>query len=469
MHFAGSSKICGINSSGKIFGPTGLQELVRSLTSNDNALFAKQISLPDASLTSEGADHASLHALAGALKLCKELEILDLSGNSIGAAGLRFLLRGIEPSLHSNLHTLDLSRNGLRSNGATTLGTFFRPFYKHHEPSEQDNADPQTPETPESESNPNSEGRASVGPMLAECLSTLRLDANNITEFETTEEGTIALTEGLHFLPSLKCLHLSHNRLTLKAVRALADYLTDSKSLEELWLNENKIDSAGAKLLAQAARVSPTLKQLHLRGNVIASDGAAELSRCFESPAFSILDLRNNILTPWGRLCLVKAVLPEDPGVLQALEQQSKTECDKPLKFMTTPRLGHHHQQHPAPAAAVSGVGSAEADARAQQEHEANYEPGESPDQEATMAAPSATHAGVPALALGKIIPPKQLPPAVMSAIMPSLSSTAGEEHHFLSGTLTPRGETAPDGMFEDGGHLFFKVQDTTCAKTVMF
>jgi len=463
----------GIDTRGRSLGSKGLLELIKCLQFNDNSLLVRQITLTDAGITDQGSDMSFLHNLAGIIKDCTDLGHLDLSGNVLGTPGLRFMLRGIQPLLHSNLQELDLSRNALRSSGCSVLGALFQPHYKHHDADSTvsigvaNEADVQQlasklPAEALRIPSPRST------PFIARKLHSLCLDANNITDFESTEEGAVALTEGLHHLPALRCLRLSHNRLTFKAVRALSDFLADSKVLETLWLNENKIDSEGAKLLAQAARTSKALQQLHLRGNEIASDGAAELARCFnDCPNFNFLDLRKNLLTAWGRLSLVQALHPNDPSVIQALDEQSATEHDKPLKFMTTPRLGSVTGLHKAELPPASGVGSVEADAaaKASSAEAVSFaaELADVPDDFATS-----TPQGIPALALGKVQSAvAMLPAAIVSAIMPSASDAEGK--HFVSGAVTPRGEAAPEGMFEDGGHLFYKVTDVSASRSVIF
>jgi hypothetical protein len=377
---------------------------------------------------------------------------------------MRFLSRAIQPLLHSGLQVLDLSRCGLLSSGACALGAAFQPVYTYPTLSESDETGELSAEGG-SLLHPLARAATNAGSHLRE----LNLDANNITEFESTIAGTIALTEGLHFLPVLECLHLSHNRLSGTAVRYLAEYVSDSRSLRELWLNENGIDSAGAKLLAVAIRTGGILEQLHVRGNQIASDGAAEFARCFGSK-LRVLDLRKNLLTAWGRLELVRALRPDDPCVVAALKQQAGTEQNKPLKFMSTPRLSQSITNKPA---ALSGVGSSEA---TESVHSPEVEDGygqhdvyseEAADFISAQSADSVAHAQVPALALGGVTTTQHLPATIARAISPPAVDDA--QPHHLSGELTPRGGSTPEGMFEDGGHLFFRVHSADGCKAVMF
>ena len=224
---------------------------------------------------------------------------------------MRVLRRGLRHLLQTSLQVLSLSSNALHSGGARVLADVLSAQRQESTPPE--GLCGSTPVQRGSEH----VDQAAPAPYLHE----LRLAGNNLCDFQQASGGAIDLFKALPPLPALRTLDLSQNRLSHAAITALAQCVGECPTLQVLALNSNRMRGAAAVQLARGLRRSKTISKLELRSNFIDSRGAEELAKSLasESCALRELDLRDNLLTHWGRVCLIGAVFPGSPQVQEAL------------------------------------------------------------------------------------------------------------------------------------------------------
>uniref|UniRef100_A0A7S1CP72 Uncharacterized protein n=1 Tax=Bicosoecida sp. CB-2014 TaxID=1486930 RepID=A0A7S1CP72_9STRA len=234
-------------------------------------------------LTDLGCEFGGVGAICSALSKNTVLTALNLARNQIqhqGSAGIARMLKS-----NRCIKYLDLSRNMLRSEGAGIIARAIAPHSNRHS-----------------------------------ALVSLNLSQNNLTNFEDSATGGMAVAAALRGNRSLTVLDLSHNRLDSAAVCAIGFALQRNKVLIDLRLNDNAADAEAAGALALSLHENRTLTRLDLRDNRVLSDGAKLLAAAMAAnPVLQYVALTGNHIAEEGRAAMGVVLRPDLPAVQEAL------------------------------------------------------------------------------------------------------------------------------------------------------
>lgn len=258
----GRNQICGIDDRGEgIYDPSGLICLIEALTpsrclrllnlernyigGDSCAALAtllearnplSQLILKGCSLTS-----ADLTKLVAKMKKNTHLQILNLSGNFLCAAGVVSLGKALSDK-RCVLHYLDLSCNGFGEDEAESLIGVMKENHSIATLILDDNE-------------LGDEGARHIGTMLLKSKNLEQLSLhNNMIGHEGVRELALALEQN----SKLKFLGLQWNEITNMAVEFLAKGLMKNNSLKTLALVGNDFDESRAALLLEASLISNT-------------------------------------------------------------------------------------------------------------------------------------------------------------------------------------------------------------------
>ena len=239
--------------------------------------FGKSLDLTEIRIYFE--PRTSIAALSEALAVNTSLTTLDLSRNSIGAEGATSLSQAL--AVNTYLTTLDLSGNSIGDAGTTSLSqalavntslTTLRLYGNSI----------------------GDEAATSLSQALAvnTSLTTLDLSANFIGD-----EGATSLSQALAVNTSLTVLYFSHISIGAEGATSLSQALAVNTSLTTLNLSQNYIGAEAATLLSQALAVNTSLTTLDLSFNSIGAEGATSLSQGLAlNTSLTTLDLSGNLL-----------------------------------------------------------------------------------------------------------------------------------------------------------------------------
>ncbi len=242
-------------------------------------------------LSDNGIGSSGAEALAAALKNCTSIQTLDLGVNDIGSSGAEALASALNNC--TSIHTLDLYDNGIGSSGAEALAAALKNCTSIHTLNLDYNGI-------------GSSGAEALADALKNCTSihTLDLGLNQIGSF-----GAEALAAALKNCTSIHTLDLVGNGIGSSGAEALAAALENCTSIHSLNLGGNGIGSSGAEALATALKNCTSIHTLNLGGNGIGSSGAEALAAALNNcTSIHTLDLGLNQIGSFGTEALAAAL-----------------------------------------------------------------------------------------------------------------------------------------------------------------
>uniref|UniRef100_A0A8C1SXY7 Uncharacterized protein n=1 Tax=Cyprinus carpio TaxID=7962 RepID=A0A8C1SXY7_CYPCA len=259
-----------LNLSGNKLGASGVKLLSDGL--KDPHCKLEKLWLSDCGVTDEGCA-----ALASALKSNpSHLRELDLSGNKLGVSGVKLLSDGLKDP-HCKLETLWLRDCGVTDEGCAALASALRSNPSHLR------------ELNLSGNKLGTSGEKLLYDLLKD--PRCKLEKLWLRDCGVTDEGCAALTSALRSNPShLRYLDLSGNKLGASGVNLLSDGLKDPRcKLEILWLSSCGVTDEGCAALASALRSNPShLRQLDLTVNKLGASGVKLLSDLKDDPHYKL-------------------------------------------------------------------------------------------------------------------------------------------------------------------------------------
>ena len=131
----------------------------------------------------------------------------------------------------------------------------------------------------------------------------------NISRNKITSEGAQYIADAIQINTTLVKLDLSCNALSDDGATAISDSLQFNISLQELNISKNKITSEGVKRIAQVIQVNTTLKYLDLSINKIFDDGANLIGNGLKSNiSLQGLNISHNSITNKGIKKITEAI-----------------------------------------------------------------------------------------------------------------------------------------------------------------
>mmetsp|Transcript_46306 Transcript_46306/g.89156 ORF Transcript_46306/g.89156 Transcript_46306/m.89156 type:complete len:317 (-) Transcript_46306:99-1049(-) len=224
-------------------------------------------------------------------------EVIDLSDNNIGDAGIAHLSEGLAGN--ANLKKLILPRARFGAGGFKALGGLLA-------------ATPNLKELVASSNICDAEGIS--GEFCFGLSENTSLQSLVISACRIGDAGAAALLKGpLKRHPSLEHVSLSYNRLESAVAASVNEMLAANKVLRFLDLKGNSLGPAGAEALLKGLEANGgNLQKLGLAQNCIRLQGARALSKHFMSPqgaTLDYLDLRHNNVTYYGLCDLRNGIL----------------------------------------------------------------------------------------------------------------------------------------------------------------
>ena len=238
-----------------------------------------------------GIDSEGAIALADALKFCTKLQELDISGNQIdisGARGLSDLLK-----FCVNIRVLKISSNEIGQYGACILAeglkhcVALRTFHI-------------------AGNEIGSFGAIALADALMQCADIQEIDIskNSIWSCKSEEAAHTYLLEH----SSLQKVDISNNELRGSA-KALADTLKHCVSLQRVDISHNGMKPYGIHILAKGLKHCAALHTFHIGGNRIGNGGAKALADTLKHCAsLQRVDISHNGMKSYGVQVLAKGL-----------------------------------------------------------------------------------------------------------------------------------------------------------------
>jgi Ran GTPase-activating protein (RanGAP) involved in mRNA processing and transport len=279
-----------INLSQNPLGPTAITQILSPLLQDDSV----SLRLHTLNLTNTNLGNKGGAALAGFLRYNHTLQSLDLCNNNLGRG-----VQKLAPAVADNdtLRYLNLSRNNLKSKGATWLVQAFQ---------KSDIWQLKTLDV--SDNYIGVAGIQAFGEFLVldKKLEGFYVGANGIGP-----QGAAYLANVLKHNYTIKDLRAANNEMGENGSMLLAEELksNDTSNLERLDLSFNEMGEDVAITLAEALSRNAHLKSLNLRGTQIGSIGATALSDALSyNHTLMELNLSNNQITDEGAFALTTSL-----------------------------------------------------------------------------------------------------------------------------------------------------------------
>lgn len=228
-----------------------------------------------------GVGDAGCEALAAAIAGARgALEVLCLSGNSVGARGATALATAAATPTASSLRRLHLTANGLGPSGARALAQAAA--------ARDARAAAATGEARDDGSGLTELFLGGTGMGSAGCLSVSNMLLTNfsirtlvLSDNGLTDRDLVLFSQSVSRNRSvpLEVLQLSFNSLTCAGVECLMNALWGSSTLRELRLDNNRVGDRGAQLVAVVSSSSASLREVDLGFNALTAVGVRALSR----------------------------------------------------------------------------------------------------------------------------------------------------------------------------------------------
>ena len=268
-----------IDLSGNSLGEDGARSLAASLHLMPRLT---ELRLADAALGDAG-----VMALANSVTLCKPrlpLVVINLTDSGIGSGALASLATSLATALPA-LKELYIAGNAIAGEGLGALaGSLHSAVSAGHVP---------TLSTLDISRNPCIRGVEPAVKLGAVLRSLLSLEKLDLSGCPLGEDAMYALAEPLRFMKCLTHLNLSNCSLGTGGARAFAAAIPGIGKLEVLRLSDNDIGESGAVALAQAFHSLVRLVQCDIDHNPLGDVGAAALlsaglSRCVLLTALNV-------------------------------------------------------------------------------------------------------------------------------------------------------------------------------------
>ena len=250
------------------------RSLVKMLIMNEKHI--QSLTIQFAGLTSSG-----MVALKKGLKFCKHLCTLNLSANKLNSDSASALAKGIRACV--SLKVLNLSKCGIGKDGAEIIAKGLEEL-----------------SLKELNVSVNFIGPKGTLALAKTCLRTIELLDLSLNIIGS--EGVTALSDELiHIKHNLVALKLANNNIDISGILSLVEGLKHVPDLKELDIASNSIGSDGAAVLTRGLKRHKNLRSLCLFQNNLCSDGMSELLDGFECwRGITMLDLSNNKLCSEG-------------------------------------------------------------------------------------------------------------------------------------------------------------------------
>ena len=199
-----------------------------------------------------------VNVLAGALKICTNLQQLDISYNGIESEGAIVLADALK--FCTKLRDLDISGNLIDVSGALALAEILKFCVDLCSLGIGDNC---------------------FGDKGAKTLAGALKPSTNLQKLNICKIGAVgadAFCEVLKSCPELRELQLSSNKICNVGVRGLSDLLKFCVNIRVLKISSNEIGQYGACVLADGLKHCVALRTFHIAGNNIDSVGAIALA-----------------------------------------------------------------------------------------------------------------------------------------------------------------------------------------------
>ena len=267
--------------SGNAFGVAGLEQLPL----ND----MHRLKVLD--LSRNDFDHAGIQCLARKLAVMEGLEELYLGWCSIGDQGAEILSKSLGNL--GNLKVLEMRKNKIGNKSAAALAPALGMMTQLQTLNLRKNLI-------------GDEGAVALAPALEKMtrLQSLDLNCNQLGG-----EGAVALARAIGSLTELQVLEMGGNNIGDKGAVALAPALGKMTQLQTLHLHENKIGDQGAVALAPALGKMTRLQELSLHWNRIGGHGGAALAPALGNMTqLKTLHLHENKIGDQGAAALAPAL-----------------------------------------------------------------------------------------------------------------------------------------------------------------
>ncbi|KAJ8308489.1 hypothetical protein KUTeg_013363, partial [Tegillarca granosa] len=298
-------------------GSASLLERVKSINadSEEEALFLTQFSRQSTCFDKDLLNESHNYSLSDEEKepVDKRLEpqdveqsvtYVDLTGNDIGAIGLKFLFDAFGDN--STVTYLNISSNSLRTEGAEIVTSFLVRQGVLESLCLSDNGF-------------NDSDGVILSRIIKENKSLKKLV---LSKNEFGEAAGIAFGKAIGINDRLDTLDLSCNHIRRKGAACIAAGIKENVGLKRIDLSFNGFGSEGMLTLAIAIKDNSTLTELDLSHNRI-KDQDAEIfaNQLGKNDTLKTLKLGDNLLTSKGSLKIIKAInAPNSASTLETLD-----------------------------------------------------------------------------------------------------------------------------------------------------
>ncbi|KAI0560245.1 Ran GTPase-activating protein [Gracilaria domingensis] len=286
--------VTSVKLSGKSFGDGAAQVAADALQRASPTLVRLDISDIIASRPEDEAKRA-LATISDGLSTCKQLELIDLSDNALGAKGVRAI--GSLLTKQEGLKELLFCNNGLAADAgdlitSALLETSPTALVKLHFHNN-------LLETP---------GSVALAPIVENSPG---LEDFRFSSLRLGREGAVRICNALQprLAQSLRCLNLADNSFGEEGAQALADAVSDAPALESLIVSDCLLEDDGVKLVCDALRKgAPNLRVLHVAANEVSVEGANAISELMKVSKIREFVAEDNEFGSAGAVRLAKGI-----------------------------------------------------------------------------------------------------------------------------------------------------------------
>ncbi|CAK9829039.1 Ran GTPase-activating protein 1 [Anthophora retusa] len=257
-----------------------------------------------------------------------QLYELDLSDNAFGEIGIQGLANFLTSSSCYTLRVLRLNNNGLGISGGKMLAKALLDCYDN---CHKAGAPPLALKVFVAGRNRlENEGARALASVFQKLTS---LEEVVMPQNGIYHQGITALADGLSSNPGLRILNLNDNIVGFKGARAIAKALPNFQHLEQLNLGDCLLKTQGSLILAEALKAEgsyPSLTELNLSYNEIRMKGAEPIALAMaDKKQLLTLQLNGNAFGKEGRQILRDSlIVSEKIETLNILSDEDESDSD---------------------------------------------------------------------------------------------------------------------------------------------
>lgn len=257
-----------------------------------------------------------------------QLYELDLSDNAFGPIGIQGLANFLTSSSCYTLRVLRLNNNGLGISGGKMLAKALLDCYDN---CHKAGAPPLALKVFVAGRNRlENEGARALASVFQKLTS---LEEVVMPQNGIYHQGITALADGLSSNPGLRILNLNDNIVGFKGARAIAKALPNFQHLEQLNLGDCLLKTQGSLILAEALKAEgsyPSLTELNLSYNEIRMKGAGPIALAMaDKKQLLTLQLNGNAFGKEGRQILRDSlIVSEKIETLNILSDEDESDSD---------------------------------------------------------------------------------------------------------------------------------------------